>query len=484
MAANQNQKNLFLALGVAVFLVLVISGYATINDLAGKQSQQHQQSISPVFALIENELTEPLHIAKTLGEIGVYDQYFRSEEPDKDALVTQLKGYQDAFGFQFYLAHDKSRKQFNSDGRVFDLIEGQIIWYFALKNETDSEIQAVLGQREDVHLYIDVRQYDDDGKFIGFAGVGKSLSDFLESFERFRGEYGHEFVFVNNRDEIVLSSISELSPAQAETATSGIGIKQLPELYWYDEFTEKSKDTVEPSVIVEAEEGDLLVSRLNLENLNWSLYILTPLNSRQQEVNQSFAIYVALGMVLILFAYKILYRIVDAYIDKVSSNMNQDPLTGLSNRKYGRMFFNRMRKRNRQIAVVVTDLDHFKRINDTYGHMAGDQVLKTISDCFSSVVKKQDLVVRWGGEEFAFILPDTDGEEAKELAEAARLAIERLEIHINESVNVKATASFGIYASRQYADTLDVMIERADRAMYRAKAEGKNRVLSGCEQTL
>ncbi|MFC3122623.1 diguanylate cyclase [Agaribacter flavus] len=480
MAANQNPKSLFVALGVSVFLVIVISGYATINDLAGKQSQQHQQSISPVFALIENELTEPLHIAKTLAEIGVYDEYFQSQTPDEEKLVPQLKSYQDTFGLQFYLAHENSRKQFNSDGRVFDLIEGEIVWYFALKDETDSEIQAVLGQREDVHLFIDVRQYDDAGNFIGFAGVGKSLSDFLRSFEEFRSEYGHEFVFVNNRQEIVLSSIPELSPAQALHEDDDIGIKLETEMYWYEEFIEKSADALEPSAVVEAEDGDLLISRLNLENLNWSLYILTPLNSRQQEVNQSFAIYVALGMILVLFVYKILYRIIDAYIDRVSCNMNQDPLTGLANRKYGRHFFNRMRKRNRQIAVVVTDLDHFKRINDTYGHMAGDHVLKEVSESFASVLDKKDLAVRWGGEEFAFILPDTDGEEAKDIAEAARLAIERLDIAVDSSTKIKITASFGIYASRQYADTLDVMIERADRAMYKAKADGKNKVLSAC----
>ena len=184
--SSQNSKRINYSIGIFVFLVIVLSGYLTIGDLAGEQSRQQQQSVSPVFALIENELTSPLHIAKTLSDAGLFKEYFVSDMPETAKLVEDLQNLQSKFGYEFYLAHDKSRKQFNSDGRVFDLIEGQVIWYFALKNEFDSEVQAVLGKREDVHLYIDVRQYDEDGKFIGFVGVGKSLSDFLESFVEIR----------------------------------------------------------------------------------------------------------------------------------------------------------------------------------------------------------------------------------------------------------------------------------------------------------
>ena len=479
MSPNKNQKNLSRLLGIVVFSVIAILGYFTISDLAGKQSQEHQRSISPVFALIEEELLKPLQLATTLSDLGVYDEYFVSEVPDQEALVKQLSEYHEKFGLEFYVAHDKSSKQYNSDGRVFDLVEGQVIWYFALKNEFDSKVQAVLGKREDVHLYIDVRQYDEDGEFIGFVGVGKSLSDFLSSFESFREDYGHEFLFVNNRDEIVLSSLPDLSPTQAQEKDGRIGIKQTSEISWLAEFEEKVKGNTEPTEIIERDQGDLLVSKMSLKSLNWNLYLMTPLNVRQQEVNKSFAIYIGAGFLLFLVAYNLLFSVAESYIYKVSRRINQDPLTKLANREYARQYFNRMRKTHREVSVILADLDNFGEINEKFGHMTGDDVIAKVADILRDEVDEigeYGLTVRWDGEKFALIVMDTDSEQASDLAEVCRKRLSELEI-IQDGEKVPVTASFGLCSSRQYADTLDVMIERSDRSVYRAKANGKDQVL-------
>lgn|GEM_PF-3086950 len=473
MSASPGHSTKTVVITIIVFIVIAWSGYLTIADLAGKQSQQQQQSISPVFALIERELLNPLQIATALSNVGVYDEYFLSETPDQDKLMALLKKYEDTFGLPFYLAHEKSRKQYNSDGSVFDLIEGQVFWYFTLKDETDYPVQAVLGKREDVHLYIDVREYDEQGKFTGFVGVGKSLADFIESFQQFRFQYGHEFVFVNNNDEIVLSSIPDLSPEKSSYPDDSIGIKSTQDIVWFERFTELAKDDPEPSVIVPSENGDLLVSKLTLESLNWSLYIVTPLNVRQNEVNVSFAIYIAIGLFLAVIAYKLLYHIVDVYFDRISKNKNKDELTRLANRDHARVFFNKMRKQERQVAIIIADLDDFKKLNASFGHVNGDKVIKAVSELFAEKMREDDLLVRWGGEEFAIILPYTTNEEAGSIAEELRKILERTPIQIdNQPTSI--TASFGHFASRQYSENIDMLIEQAYRAMFISKGRGKN----------
>jgi diguanylate cyclase (GGDEF)-like protein len=482
LPANQNQKKPQLIIALAVFIVVVVSGYLTIADLAGKQSQQHQQSISPVFTLIEKQLIAPLQIATTLADVGIYDDYFLSESPDQDVLLKQLRSYEEKFGLVFYLAHEKSRKQFNSDGSVFDLIEGEVYWYFELKEQTDSRVQAVLGKREDVHLYIDVRKYDDEGEFIGFVGVGKSLADFLSSFEQFRALHGHEFLFVNNNEDIVLSSLPEFSPEEADLGADTIGVKNVRDLIWYNDFVADTLNESEPSAIVQGEKGDLLVSRLDLQSLNWSLYVLTPLDVRQQEVNRSFAIYLAIGLIFTFIGYRLLYRVAEAHINRLSRRSNQDSLTGLSNKEYARVFFNRMRKRERQIAVIFADIDDFSGINKQLGHNAGNELIKEVGNVFLKKVRDNDLVARWKDDEFAIILPSTTNEEAMELAQSIRKSFEVLPLAI-ANTTVKVTLSLGCCASRQYADTLDVLIERADRAMCSAKLAGKNCVQSTCSDS-
>lgn len=458
-------------------LVISVAGYFAIRDLAGTQSQRQQQSVSPIFGLIENELVEPLQIAKTLDKLGVYKDYFSQDLPDQEALVKQLQYYSDLFHMEFYVAHDKSRKQYNSDGRVFDLIEGKVIWYFALKKEFDYDVQAVLGKREDVHLYIDVRQYDSEGEFIGFIGIGKSLTDFIASFEQYKSDYGHEFLFVNNRGEIVLASRTDLLPTRSADSTSSIGITDIADLDWYDTFIEETKGQIEPSLVVNSLEGDLLVSQLTIETLNWSLFLLTPLSARQQEVNQSFAIYIGLGMLLLLFLYKVAYRLFDYLSHKMSRKLNYDPLTKLANQHYAQLFFMRSRRQHRQVSLLFIDLDHFTQLNENFGHHAGDELLISVADCIVDSIRFQDIAVHWSGQQFVVILPDIEQNEAIEIAEKCRLAIEDNKITVASSF-ISTSASIGLSCSRDLADRLCLMVEWAEQSMRQAKQAGRNRVHS------
>nr|WP_136251220.1 cache domain-containing protein [Ningiella ruwaisensis] len=304
------------AFAAIIVLMIALSGFFAIKDLAGEQSQQHHQSISPIFTLVEQELLNPLHTAEVISDLGTFSDFFKASSPDEDAVIPILKSLEDTFGHEFYLAHEESRKQFNSSGRVFDLIEGEVIWYFALRDEFDSEVQAVLGKREDVHLYIDVREYDEEGNFLGFTGLGKSLDAFLSSFNEFSAQYGHEFIFVNNRGEIVLSSIESLSPTQAVDSTSRIGIKAFSELEWFNEFTRKSEGIDDPSVVVRGQEGSLLVSRLQLQSLGWNLYVLTPLDTRQQEVNIAYILYVGISAIILFIVFRVVFHIVERYLHR------------------------------------------------------------------------------------------------------------------------------------------------------------------------
>lgn len=468
-------KRISSLIGATLFGIISLAGYFVVGNLVSSQSQQHQQSVSPIFGLIESELVEPLHIATTLDKVGAYSEYFTQQEPDQETLVAQLKDYSERFDLEFYVAHEKSRKQFNSDGRVFDLIDGKVIWYFTLKDETDNPIQAVLGKREDVHLYIDIRQLDEQGEFIGFVGVGKSLDDFIGSFKKFKSQYGHEFIFVNNREEIVLSSRQDLLPKSTQKTSDDIGIKKVSSLPWFENFASQTKGLVEPSLVVPSGDGDLLISQFRIESLNWSIYLLTPLSARQQEVGKSFALYIGVGMLILFVLYRLIYHAFYYYLDTMSKKFNFDPLTKLANRRYAQLFFKRKRKKHRATAVLMIDLDHFKRINDNYGHKAGDLMLQAIADLLSHLVRKNDLVVRWGGEEFVIIMPDTNLAQATAMAHKCRETIEQAKVNISNKT-LSTTASIGVAYSRNLNDTLSLMVEWADKVMYQAKHKGKNQV--------
>jgi diguanylate cyclase (GGDEF)-like protein len=432
--------------------VLGVAGYFTISDMVGVQSQQHQQSVSPIFGLIESELVEPLHIATTLDKIGVYSEYFQQIEPDQALLLAQLKDYSERLDLEFYVAHEESRKQYNSDGRVFDLIEGKVIWYFTLKNETDSKVQAVLGNKDDVHLYIDVRQYDDNNKFTGFVGLGKSLNDFIISFERFKKEYGHEFIFVNNRDEIVLSSREDLLPSEAINADDVIHITNISSLPWHQQFKEQTQDQLEPSLVIQSGDGDMLISQLSIKSLNWSIYLLTPLTERQTQVSKSFALYFGLGVLVLFILGKLVLRLIDFYADKMNRKHNIDPLTQLPNRRYADLFFIRKRRQFRPTAVILIGLDDFTEFVAKNGHKAGDLVLQTFAKILLDTASETDLVARWGDDKFVILQPNKEQHEALELAKECCHLVQQHQANSSKPI-ASLSASAGVSCSRDLSDS-------------------------------
>jgi diguanylate cyclase (GGDEF)-like protein len=160
-----------------------------------------------------------------------------------------------------------------------------------------------------------------------------------------------------------------------------------------------------------------------------------------------------------------------------------DSLTGAYNRRYMLEYMEvelkRSKRYNHSFSFIMCDLDHFKSVNDTYGHEAGDQVLIEFVKSLKEVIRDDlDLVFRYGGEEFAVVLPVTNISEAKILAERLRTHIEKKNIHILDKT-IQITASFGIYGYEPGMNqdlTIKTIINAADKFMYRAKSNGRNRV--------
>lgn len=156
----------------------------------------------------------------------------------------------------------------------------------------------------------------------------------------------------------------------------------------------------------------------------------------------------------------------------------KDFLTGLYNRRFffenGLGKFNRACRENKNIALAMLDIDHFKSVNDTYGHDVGDEVLKVVSSLLVEYARDSDLVARMGGEEFCILLDDIDKIELKELFEDMREAIERREF-ASLGDRKYVTSSFGVVLG-QPTDTLEGMVKRADELLYDAKQTGRNKV--------
>ncbi len=153
-----------------------------------------------------------------------------------------------------------------------------------------------------------------------------------------------------------------------------------------------------------------------------------------------------------------------------------DPLTGLINR---RVLMKRLEKEilaKQNFHILMFDLDKFKRINDTYGHLDGDLVLKTIAKIIKSEMRAHDIVARFGGEEFVAVLSGLDKHEAVMAAERIRNLCEKASIINKGGIQIKATTSIGV-TEHKINDALEITFNRADELLYQAKNEGRNKVI-------
>ena len=151
--------------------------------------------------------------------------------------------------------------------------------------------------------------------------------------------------------------------------------------------------------------------------------------------------------------------------------LHRDPLTGVQSRLLGERMLREALAKGTPAGVIMLDLDSFKAINDTYGHPVGDQVLQAVASGCKGLLRENECISRWGGEEFLVIVPDVDASGLQRVAERLQTAIAGTRVAPVRQV----TASFGTTMIRP-GDTLDTVLQRADQALYRAKEQGGNRV--------
>jgi diguanylate cyclase (GGDEF)-like protein len=158
----------------------------------------------------------------------------------------------------------------------------------------------------------------------------------------------------------------------------------------------------------------------------------------------------------------------------------RDPLTGLFNRRFMQESLNkelqRAKRKNRLLSLLFLDLDHFKRFNDVFGHDAGDSVLQSMADIFRMHFRSEDIICRYGGEEFAVILPESSVHDAVKRAEALRLATKDLKLVHRGVLLDPVTLSIGIAGFPENGENAQDLLDGADKSLYESKANGRDRV--------
>lgn len=431
-----------------------------------------------VYSSIQKDIVRPIFISSQMAGNTFLRDWITSGEQDPSQLLRYLKAVKKEHNtITSFLISEKTRKYYYADGLLKTISENdpRDKWFFrvrSMKEQYETNVDPDLGNGNATTIFINYRMLDGKGNFIGVTGVGLTLNNMKQIVQTYEKRFNRRIYFVDKKGRIALNSssaqtseeninkmagISDISdkilsgktePRSLSYNLSGNNIggstiylnsRYIPELRWYLLVEQNESDAIKPLKTV------LLIN----------LFVS------------------ALATVLIL---SLILPTLHRYQSRLEKIATTDSLTGLINRQafdflFGEHFKDSLR-RSSTFSAVMFDIDYFKKINDRYGHLAGDKVIKEVAELAKNSVRQNDFIARWGGEEFIVLLKDCGLAEAKQVAEKIRSAIEAYDFDLDRDRS-RLTVSLGVavYAPHETAESFFL---RTDKALYDAKQKGRN----------
>ncbi|NDW21215.1 diguanylate cyclase domain-containing protein [Alteromonas hispanica] len=456
-----------LVLFAVVVIAIVTLVHFSISKIVAEQSRAQQQSLSPAISLIVEQLLKPLHISDALGHSTELVGLLNKDSVDSDAVFSTLNRLEDEFGLSFFIASEAERKQYNADGSIINLIEGEVSWYFKYRDHPDDAV-ADIGKWEDTHLYIDIKIHDSDGRFLGFFGVGKSLRSFIEIFDSYKQEYGYDFLFVDSKGDIMLSS----DPALVASYSSFTNLSELP---WYANLPLSiQNEQALNNKLVTINQKDFLIAEVKLNQFGWTVFLLSPLEDRQAEISQAFIFSVVTLLVVVFSLFLLIYNLLYYFRKDMQPDLVVRQTNRLPDKEALQVIYKTLLEEHKSLSVVIVNIDDLTTIIDAHGRNAGDDILDKVAAYLSDKLRKEDVLGRWSSDEFIILLPHTGPHVALEIAQNLRHGIATLPPLI-ELPDIQITATFGISYTASSRPMQEVTAHAED-ALYQAKRDGSNLV--------
>ncbi|KDD65841.1 diguanylate cyclase [Pseudomonas mandelii PD30] len=429
-----------------------------------------------VYSEIQKDLVRPILISSMMSRDTFMRDWVVNGEQDPEKMTRYLNEVMTHYGaYTAFFVSNTSLTYYHAKGvlKQVKATEPRDAWYFRVRDMADPyeiNVDPDLANQDNLTFFINYKVYDYNNRFIGAAGVGLTVDAVIKLIDKYQQRYQRSVYFVDNFGRLVLTG--------AEGGPQGAKIGQrLGELDSMKSLVSQLPKPHSGSYEYSAQgQGHFLNVRF-IPELNWYLFVDKREDGALSEIRQSLYLNLLICLIVTLIVLALLNRVIKRYQGKIQAQAILDSLTELPNRRgFDLLAAQAMHEALREpkpLTALLLDLDHFKALNDTYGHLAGDQVLIGFARDLESCLRHSDIVCRWGGEEFIVLLKDTDGETGLMVAEKIRRHIEQQRYAYNDKA-LQLTVSIGL-TTLQTDDTLHTLLSRADHAMYRAKQAGRNR---------
>lgn len=460
---------------LAGFLTTSIAGFVVSRDSVrrGISEQALPLTSDNIYSAIQTDILRPTFIATMMAHDTFMRDWIISGENDTGQIIHYLQEIKKKYGTtSSFLVSERTRKYYSAEGTLRSIQEGQPddSWFFRFKNMTTpyvNDIASDVANRNTMTIFINHRVLDYDGNFIGVAGVGLTLDTMTHIIDSYQSRFKRNIYFIDQQGTIVLAGES-MKQVRAS-------IRDLPGINSIADRVLNHSST--PTRLDYQRDDTILVNSRFIPELGWYLLVEQNVTQDVKAVQQVFILNLAISAIVTLLVLAITLFAVNRYHKRIERMAGTDALTGLLNRQAFDIVFRQSMleagRTGRPLSGILFDVDFFKQVNDTHGHLAGDSVLSAVARLAKSVVRECDVIARWGGEEFLILLKECPLDQAIGVAEKLRKTIAGHDFALAAS-GPPLTVSLGV-AQFEVQESPVNFFSRADQALYQAKANGRNR---------
>ncbi|WAJ70445.1 sensor domain-containing diguanylate cyclase [Catenovulum adriaticum] len=478
----KNQKMRFV---IAITLLTLLGFISTslISYFVAHQavSKQITQSALPltsdnIYSEIQRDLMSPVFIASLMAQDTFVRDWAISGGKEPQPLIRYLSEIQKKYKtVTAFFVLDETRQYYHPNGVIQTIQPGPVIneWYFRVKKmptEYEINIDHDTANPERLSVFVNYKVFDYNHQFIGATGVGLALDKVQQLIENYQRKFNRVVYFIDKNGELTLRG-SQFS-ANAKTL-------QQPE---FKNVLDKDTTTTAASFQYQSGSHTVYVNTRFIPEFNWYVVIEQTDDAQTKKLFNSLMINVVVSIVISIIVLVASYYTLAAYQRRLEYMATTDRLSGAFNRhSFDILFEQHLRlaeRKNKPFSGILLDIDYFKAINDKYGHVVGDEVIKQLVGILRQQLRESDMLCRWGGEEFLILLPECQIAAAVDIAEQTRKMIQGFEF----SQEIKLTASFGVaeFNIDEHPSCQEKWISDMDKALYQAKANGRNTVVEVC----
>lgn len=461
---------------IAGFLTTsILSYFVSLNAIRSSITDQALPLTGDnVYSEIQRDIVQPIFISSQMASNTFLRDWLISGEQDQAQVVRYLQEVKKEHDtITSFLISEKTHKYYYADGllEVISEDDPRDEWFFRVREMTapyETNVDPDAANNDTLTVFINYRILDYAGNFIGVTGVGLTLENVQKIIQSSEERFNRNIYFVDKTGKVMLSNEEDSRQPLQEMP----GIKSIA-----NEILAGSTEPLRLDYRVPARLGysRIQVNSRYIPELDW--YLIVEQNDSKATQPLRTVLYVnlavsALATVLVLALTLPTLRRYQKRLEKVAST---DALTGLVNRQAFDFLFaahlkDSIRKKTK-FSALLFDVDSFKSINDKHGHLTGDAVITKVAALAKGSVRGNDLVSRWGGEEFIVLLKECELVAAEHIAEKIRTVIEGYDFGLGKPV----TVSLGV-AMYDAKESTDGFFSRLDQALYRAKDKGRNRL--------